>query len=464
MKTNKKMFGTSGVRGIVNEEINAIDFLKLGSAFGDFLESGPVLIGQDIRISSTAFKNAFIAGLLSSGIDVIDVGIVPTPAVLFAVKKLRAKGAAVITGSHTIKEVNGLVLFKGNTAELDDEDILKIERKVKEEYKPKTQWNQFGNVEKIEILDIYKNAIYKLADEIEIKINIVIDPGNGSMSKIMGDVLEHLGIKVIRINDTPDGKFPNRDPYPRKDNLNQLATIVKRLDNAIGVATDGDGDRCIFVAENGSVLSGDVVGAIFSDYILTKSRNKIIVCPINTSNLIEFIAKKHNGKVEYTKVGPPNIIKRLIEVNATFGFEETGKYIWPDIILYGDAIVSTLKLLKIIITKKATLKEIAESYPEYYQIKQAVDCPTKIKEIVTQKIINYWTKYTNEPIHLNLLDGIKITFPKRNCWMLIRPSGTEPKYRCYVECKNENDAKELSKQGIELIKKCIKEISKNQKS
>jgi len=463
MAPKLKLFGTSGIRGVVNQEIFVTDFLKFGSTFSKMIGRGPIIVGHDVRESSIAFKYAFIAGAISNGTNVFDAGLVPTPALLFAIKKIGAKGGAMITGSHAIREVNGIMFFKDTTAEFNIDDEIQFEKLFSSIIKnmPTTQ-NNFGKLKKIDALRIYKREILKITKNMHLDLNktIVVDPGNGCMSKILGDILEEIGFHIIRIHDYPNSRFPYRDPYPRRENLLKLASIVSKYKDAIGVATDGDGDRAVFVAENGEILPGDLIGAIFSRKLLeskTRAQGRI-VCPVNTSMVINETVENHNCKVIYTKVGPPYIVDAMVRNNADFGFEETGKYIWPDLIYYGDSLVSTLKLLEILSEEKKSLSNIAAEYPKYTQIKKAVPCATELKENVLKQIKEFWEQYDAEQIELNLLDGIKIFFKKRGCWMLFRPSGTEPMFRIYVECKDKRDATELFKLGYSLLENILKQM------
>jgi len=466
--SQKRLFGTSGLRGIVGISLFPEMFLKMGLAYANFLKnSGQIIIGSDVRASSPAFKYAFISGLLSGGIDVIDVGIAPTPAVLYVLKDTGADGAAVITGSHAPPDINGLLIFLEDTSEIYgeyEEELEKIYHLDSNKLYPKI--NQPGFLEEEDFFDIYLDAIQNSVNVKKIAgYEIIIDPGNGAMSKVMGDILELLDVKVIRINDNPNGTFPNRDPYPRKENLIQLSRLSGKL-NILGAATDGDGDRVIFTDESGQVVEGDIIGTIFSIEEIKKSRCKVIVTPINASMVLEEAISNYGGKVIYTKVGPPAIIQGLKENNGVFGFEETGKYIWPRNLFYGDALLSTVKLLELISRKNESLSSMINSLPVYFSFKKAIKCPDELKQKVLVEILNHWSKKIEnkqlKDVNIIQIDGLKILFEKENMWVLFRPSGTEPVFRVYVNGKIKEKSKSLFDKSVQLVKNVIYNLKNNE--
>lgn len=219
----------------------------------------------------------------------------------------------------------------------------------------------------------------------------------------------------------------------------------------IGSATDADGDRAIFVDDEGKVLWGDASGCVFVKDILMKHLGGVIVAPINTSQLINWVCNVYNGKITYTKVGPACIVSGLKRVKAVFGVEETGKNIWPEAILYGDWILATLKMLEIMAREQKSLSELVQEFPKFHMRKEAFHCPEALKKSVMMNALKEWKK-RGEEAKVATIDGIKIIYPDGS-WMLLRPSGTEPVFRIYVESQDPTRVQQLAKVGSELIKK-----------
>ena len=402
---------------------------------------------------------AFISGLTAGGIDVIDVDLAPTPAVLHAIKEMNANGGAVITGSHTPKEINGIMLFKEDTSELSKEEEKDLEDIINSEKHNLQDWDSFGHViyEEESVEEIYTNSIEDKFDFSKFtKSEIIIDLGNGAMSNIMGNILENFGFHVIRINDSYIGDFPFRDPYPREETLKDLSKLSAKL-GVVGIGIDGDGDRAIFTDELGRIIPGDIIGTIFAVEELKKRKGDIVV-PINTSLVTQRLVEKVSGRIHYTKVGPPNIVKKMKNTNAIFGFEETGKYIWPENIYYGDALYSALKLLELLSKRGTKLSEVVNKLPQFYQRKVALPCPDDIKDAVLNEIKDVWEQISREKkmfFEIVDLDGIKFVYSKIDTWVLFRPSGTEPQFRVYIESKSKKLLEDLIPIAIEKTKKVI---------
>ena len=425
---------------------------KLGATFASFLgNKGTVAVGRDVRLPAKLLHYAFIAGVLAGGVDVEDCSLAPTPAVLWAVKKRGLDGAAVVTGSHTPSEMIGFLFFMGDTAEFSVRESYRFEKIFFN--KPKVAaWNEVGKCSEVDVSDLYLKSVLEHVDIRKISssgFKVVIDPGNGASALICDKIFRAAGVEVIAINGEPDGMFPNRDPYPRPEVLRELAGEVKKRGADIGSATDADGDRAIFVDDEGRALWGDISGCIFVRDVLRKHSGGVITAPVNTSKLIEWVCAAHNGKITYTKVGPPHIVSGLKTVKALFGMEETGKNIWPDAILYGDWALATLKMLEIMAKEQKSLSELVKESPRFYMRKKAFHCPEKLKNAVVMNALEAWEK-REEEAEVVTIDGAKIVYPDGS-WVLLRPSGTEPVFRVYAESQVFTRVEELMKVGSDLI-------------
>jgi len=448
-----KLFGTSGIRGKANVEITPEMAAKLGASFASLLDNkGVVAVGRDVRLPAELFQHALVSGLLAGGVDIEDCGPAPTPALLWAVKKMGLDGAVVVTGSHTPPEIIGFLFFMKDTAELSYDESHKFE-KIFFAGPRLLPWNKVGRYSKVEVFDLYLKSILDHVDLRKLSsssLSVVVDPGNGVAALTLGKILQATNIETIAINDEVDGTFPHRDPYPRPEVLSELTRVVKETKADFGVATDADGDRAIFVDEGGGVLWGDVSGSIFVEEALRRRRGGIVVAPINSSQLLKWVCDKYGGKVVYTRVGPPAIVSEIKRVEAVFGLEESGKYIWPETILYGDPALASLKMLEIISEKQKTLSQLVQEFPKFYTIKRAFHCPNQLKEKVSIKALEEWRK-RGEEAEIVEVDGVKIVYPDGS-WMLLRPSGTEPVFRAYVESRSSDRAKELAELASSLVR------------
>ena len=433
---------------------------KLGITFASFLgNEGTVAVGRDVRLPAKLLHHAFISGVLAGGVNVEDCGLAPTPAVLWAVKKRGLDGATVVTGSHTLPEIIGFLFFMSDTAELSVEESYQFENIFFN--KPKVvAWNEVGKCSEVDASDLYLRSVLEYVDLPKISssgFKVVLDPGSGASALVCDKIFQAAGVKVDVINGEPDGMFPHRDPYPRPEALSELVREVNESGADIGSATDADGDRAIFVDDEGKVLWGDVSGCVFVKDILMKHRGGVIVAPINTSQLINWVCNVYNGKLTYTKVGPSSIVSGLKRVKAVFGVEETGKNIWPEAILYGDWILATLKMLEVVAREQKSLSELVQEFPKFHMRKEAFHCPEALKKSVMMNALKEWKK-RGEEAEVVTIDGIKIIYPDGS-WMLLRPSGTEPVFRIYVESQDPISVQELAKVGSELIKKSLAETA-----
>jgi len=451
-----RLFGTSGIRGTAHVEMTPEMATKLGVTFASFFgNEGTIAVGRDVRLPAKLLHYAFVSGVLAGGVDVEDCGLAPTPAVLWAAKKRGLDGAAVVTGSHTPCEMIGLLFFMSDTAEFSVEESYRFEKIFFD--KPKVvAWSEVGECSEVDVSDLYLRSVLEHVDLRKISssgFKVVMDPGNGASALVCDKIFQAAGVEAVVINGEPDGMFPDRDPYPRPEVLSELVREVNESGADIGSATDADGDRAIFVDDEGEALWGDISGCVFVKDVLMKHGGGVVVAPINSSRLIEWVCNVCNGEMVYTKVGPPNIVSALKRVKALFGVEETGKNIWPETILYGDWILATLKMLEIMAKEQKSLSELVQEFPRFHMRKQAFYCPETLKNVVMMDALKEWRK-RREEAEVVTLDGIKIVYPDGS-WVLLRPSGTEPVFRVYAESQDLTRVRELAKVGSELVKKSL---------
>lgn len=448
---NKRLFGTFGVRRLANKVLTPEFASKLAAAYGTLVK-GSVAVGGDPRTSTPMIKHAVISGLLSSGCKVIDLGILPTPAVQYAVRNYY-DGGVIITASHNPPHDNGIKFVDADGIGIPDEMEEKIEDMFFAENPERVSWDHIEEVEtNSNIIDEYIEQVISLVDGEAIKdagLKVVVDCGSGAACFTTPYLLRGLGCQVITMNCQPDGFFPGRNPEPTEDNLKDLINAVKNLGADLGIAHDGDADRTICIDENGNFVFGDKTFALVEKYMLIENGGGLIVTTVATSSAIYDIAEEHGGEVIATRVGDLLVARKLKEKNGLFGGEENGGLIFPEFVYGRDAALTTAKIVEIMSKEKKSLSNLIDELPSYRSQKRKVECPDDLKVEVMDKIAQATCEY-----EVDTKDGVKI-FTEEG-WVIIRPSGTEPIFRCFAEAKKEEDAKKMVEWGISLVLEHLK--------
>ncbi|WP_407393853.1 phosphoglucosamine mutase [Methanobrevibacter sp.] len=451
MSDKKRLFGTFGVRRTANDVLTPEFASRLAACYGSQIQ-GTVAVGGDTRTSTPMLKEAVKAGLLSSGCDVVDLGILPTPGVQYAVRKYY-DGGVMITASHNPPKYNGLKFLDEYGIGIPDEMDLAIEKLYFDEEPIRVEFSEIGQIyHNDKIIDEYVDeAISKVdADAIrEANLKVVVDCGSGAGCFTAPYLIQKLGCDVTTLNCQPDGFFPGRDPEPIEENLQELISVVKELGADIGLAHDGDADRTICIDEKGNFVLGDKTFTLVEKQMLKENDGGIIVTTVATSQAIYDVAEKYNGEVIATAVGDLLVARKLKDEDGLFGGEENGGLIFPDFVYGRDAVMTVAKILEIIAKEKKPLSELVAELPVYYAKKMKIECPDDEKEFVMSSIAKEIQDTTD--FELDLTDGVKIL--KDDGWVIIRPSGTEPIFRCFAESDSQDKADEMTEWGISLIKK-----------
>ncbi len=441
MTETRRLFGTNGIRGVVNRDFTPEFVTKVAGAIGTFFKKGKILVGYDGRTSSQMFFQALVGGLISTGCTVYDGGMAPTPAIQYAVKHYRMNGGIIITASHNPPEYNGIKVVANDGIELPREKEIEIENIFWDEKTVRTEWNAIGKTLSLPgVLDLYIEAIKKHVDVTliqEKQFHVVVDPGNGVGALTAPYMLRQIGCQVTTINANVDGTFPSRLSEPRPENLSKLASTVKAVNADVGVAYDGDADRTIFVDETGEIHWGDRTFALIEKYFLQNNPGETIVTPVSSSRLIKDIADENSGKVVWTKVGSVIVSHVMKREKAKLGGEENGGVFYGPHQPVRDGTMTTALILDIMAKTAKRLSELLMELPLYYIQKDKIECPNKLKEQVLKELITQVKDLT-----IDTIDGVKIWFPDASS-ILIRPSGTEPIYRFYAEGKTKERAVQL---------------------
>lgn len=431
-----KLFGTNGVRGVINQDMTVEMALDVGRAIGTFM-MGKVAIATDSRTSADMLRSAVAAGMTSAGSSVVDLGMLPTPALQYYVKHSGVKGGVMITASHNPPEYNGIKCVDHDGTEMPRVKEEGIERIYFERSFALPGWRDVGSISRLEgVGTSYANAIRRSVDRsaiTEANLNVVLDCANGAGSVTSPGLLDSLGVRAVTLNGNPQGTFPGHPSEPTPENLKDLMAVVKATGADLGIAHDGDADRTIFVDDQGNYVYGDQSLTVVASYMVQENGGGIVVTPVSTSSCLEEVVKRHNGQVLYTKVGAPIVARKMMEIGAVFGGEENGGLIFPEHQHCRDAAMTMAKMLEII-AKKGPLSELLKEVPRYSLDKRKLTCPDDKKEWVLEQVEVHFAEEK-----IDLTDGVKIYF--EGGWSLVRPSGTEPIFRVYSEGKDAATAK-----------------------
>ena len=413
-------------------------------------------IGMDGRTSSPMVRDAAVSALLSIGCNVHDMGLVPTPTLQYMVKVLGLDGGLMITASHNPPEFNGIKVMASDGVEVPRDTENQIEDLYFRGGPNLVNWDQVGTVNQIEVIEPYLKAVMKHVDSKAIKqagLRVALDLGNG-VSTLTAPVLAGmLGCKVYTLNTEIDGRFPGRGSEPRVDNLNGLKELMKATDADLGIGFDGDGDRSIIMDETGECVWGDMSLGLVAREFLKNNPGETLVTPVSSSRLLEEVVAAEGGNIHWTRVGSVDVSRVMVEGGHHIGGEENGGIMYGPHHPVRDGTMTMALMLNIMAHHGKPLSELILELPQYPKLKVGVACPNHLKQSVLESI-----RVKVEAPRIDTTDGLKLYFPD-DSWILIRPSGTEPKYRLYAEAHNENRVQELVEEFTELITHEIKSLS-----
>ncbi|MCK5266077.1 MAG: phosphoglucosamine mutase, partial [Candidatus Thorarchaeota archaeon] len=419
---------------------------------GTVLGPGKVVVGRDARKGGEMFSRAAISGLLSTGCSVIDIGPAPTPTLQFVVPRLDCIAGIIVTASHNPAEFNGIKVMGVNGIEVSREREREIESVLRSGSYTIADWQNIKSVtnEKTAVRQ-HIDGIKSHIDTEAIKgrnLTVIVDSANSVGALVTPPLMRDLGCKVVSLNSQLDGSFPGRPPEPSPENVVELLRTVKSVGADIGIAHDGDADRATFVDENGTVVSGDQSLAIIASRILSIKQGSILVTPVSSGKLIEDIVEKAGGKIDWTVVGSVDVSHRVGEIGADLGGEENGGVFYPPHQSVRDGSMTSALLVDIMVKEGKSLSELVQELPVYYTTKRKMKIPVEKMEFLMTTLLDM-TKDQNRIT----IDGIKIF--RDTGWILIRPSGTEPIYRCFSEGPTQEKSDMLCDEGMILIKNAL---------
>lgn len=456
MKTTEdrapRLFGTNGVRGVVNtDQMDSHFALRLGTAIGTFMD-GTVMVATDARTSNEMLKSACVAGVLSTGCEVLDLGIVPTPAIQYAVKRHKAAGGVMITASHNPPEFNGIKCIDPDGTEMARKNEETIERIYHTKEFRRVTWDRVGRPRGFPTAAAeYVEGIVSAVDSEAIRkadLRIAVDCGNGAAAFTTPKLLERLGVRYVTLNADPNGAFPGHNSEPVPENAKDLIELVKTGGFAFGVIHDGDADRSIFVDDRGRYMYGDRSLALIAHHKVKAAGGGLVVTTVGSSKCVEDATRMAKGRIMYTRVGSPIVARAMMEHGAVFGGEENGGLIFPELQHCRDGGMAVAAMLEAV-AKNGSLAGQLDRIPSYSQFKTKTVCPDDRKE----KVMTALSKTTKEG-RVDTTDGVKIFF--EDGWVLVRPSGTEPLFRIFTEAKTPERAQRIAEEYLRKVQKLVK--------
>ena len=432
-----KIFREYDIRGIAGEQLNENDVMLIGKAVGTFLLNqgrSQLVVGRDCRLTSDLYTEKVIEGLLSTGCDVVDIGVCPTPVMYFSIQHFKKEGGVMVTASHNPPEYNGFKLCSG-TDSIHGEDIKALYRMIEE---GKFREGK-GTLSQADAITPYKSYLY---ENIKIPriLNIGVDAGNGTSGPVAVPVLKHFGFNVHDLYCDMDGTFPNHEADPTvAANLKDLISLVKEKKLDVGIGYDGDGDRIGVVDENGKIVYGDQLMIVFAREILSRKPGATFISEVKCSKTMYDDIRKHGGNAVMWKTGHSLIKKKMKEEKAALAGEMSGHIFFADRYLgFDDALYATLRLLEIISTTGKTMSQLLEDIPVTFNTPEIrVDCPDEIKFQVVEKITEFF-RARHEVIDI---DGVRVLFD--DGWGLVRASNTQPALVLRFEAMTESRLQEI---------------------
>jgi phosphoglucosamine mutase len=444
-----KLFGSSGVRGLVNVVLTPQLACKVGLAAATHIKARRAAVGRDTRVSGQMLEDALVAGLTAAGVDVSLVGMVPTPAMAYLTKVLGADVGFMLTASHNPPQYNGIKVFNGDSLSFTDERQNAVEKIIAENSFMRADWRGVGGASKVEASQLYVEMLTK-AVKLRKQWCVVVDPGCGAAFNVAPAVLNTLGCKTTVLNAQPDGYFPARSSEPTAESLTDLVKAVKALDADLGVAFDGDGDRVAFVDEKGDFVYFDRALAAFSAYVLKKNRGGTVVTTVEASMSVETMAARFGGKVVRVRVGDVYVSEAMARFGAVFGGEPCGAWVHPQFHWCPDGPLSAVLVLQALEVEKLSLREFIAQVPEYMTLRENLTCRNQQKQKIVAALEKTITHAFPDYADFSTVDGIRLAL--KNGWVLIRASGTEPLIRLTVEGESLKAARDIMKRGVALVK------------
>jgi len=447
---NPQIFREYDIRGVVEKDLSPEVVKRLGQGYATYLSrfrKKKIVVGRDGRLSSPSLRDSLIQGLLAGGMEIIDIGVCPTPVFYFSLFHFDQEGGIMITGSHNPPEFNGFKVCVGKET-IYGEEIQNLRRIIEEGNFVQGS----GTITYKEIIPTYQDYLWQNI-RLQRKIKIVIDSGNGTAGAVAPKIFRTLGCEVEELYSEIDGRFPNHHPDPTiPENMKDLITKVKETGAEVGFGYDGDADRIGVVDHLGNIIWGDQLLILFARDILKKNPGATIISEVKCSqNLYEDIAR-HGGRGIMWKAGHSLLKSKMKAEKALLGGEMSGHIFFADRYFgYDDAIYASGRLLEILSQTEKRIPELFSDLPKTYSTPEIrVDCPDEIKFNLVEKVRDSF----RQEYPIVDVDGVRIIFP--DGWGLVRASNTQPVLVLRFEARSPERLKEIRA----LVENRVSQISR----
>jgi phosphomannomutase/phosphoglucomutase len=441
------VFGSSGARGVANEDLSPAFVMRVARAAGTYWGAERAAVARDTRATGAMLASAAAAGLASVGVEAERVGVVPTPGAQ-AYAEQEGVPAMVITASHNPPEYNGVKLVGPDGVELSRDALDDVEALLGEGV-PAAPWDAVGDVREVEgARRRYREALHAAVDRDRIAdadLTVVLDPGHGAGALTSPAFLRELGCEVVSVHAQPDGHFPGRDPEPVRENLGDLRALVRAAEADVGVAHDGDADRAIFVDERGEYVEGDAALAALAAAELEPG--DAAVSAVNVSQRLVDVCEDVGADLELTPIGSTHLITRVEELRAggrrvPVAGEGNGGIFFPDYRVARDGAYTAARFLELVADRSVT--DLVAPYDGYHNVRVNIEYDADAER---EAMLDAAGARADEAgADLSTIDGYRLDYG--DAWVLARPSGTEPVVRVYAEAREESRAADLA-EGME---------------
>lgn len=450
----RRLFGTSGIRGVVNQDLSPDFCHRVALAIGTTLPpASTICIATDTRTSRDVIKEAVSSGLLSCGINIVDLGILPTPALALLTRESGFAAGIMVTASHNPPEFNGIKLFTGSSLGYSQAQEAEIEKIF---FGKQFRQGKRGTLEQAQ--DMKQRYVSFIKDRLSQAnfnhhLKVVVDPGNGAASKFASDIFAQMGINVIPVNDEPNGLFPGRSPEPKADTLQGTVNFLRQHNADLAICFDGDADRVVFCDKEGFLGFNEPI-AFMSRLAVKRTGRKKIATTVETGTLLDLAVKDLGVEVVRGRVGDVAVAYLAQELDAALGVEQVGVYIIPEAGYYPDSIFASLLLLSQL-SEAGEIRQFFQGIPRLFFEKAKIFCPNELKESVMALVKEKAHLFAPDetPIKIGTLDGLRLEFSES--WILIRASSTEPVIRVISESTSQAQTDELISKGKELVQSLV---------
>jgi phosphomannomutase len=447
---NPDIFKAYDIRGTYPDQVNEEAARAIGAAFAAYLKAKRIAVGRDMRLSSPALAQAFIDGATSQGCDVVDYGMIATDMLYFAVARDNHDGGVQVTASHNPKQYNGMKMVRREAFPLSGEEgIAEIREMIATGTIPAAAATR-GAVTSSNVLEAYVEHVLSFIDPSIVKpFNVVLDAGSGMGGLVAPKLFERLPCRTTRLCFEIDGRFPNHEANPLiEENRVDITERVLAEHADIGIAWDGDADRCFFIDGSGEFISGDFITALLAEAFLMKHPGSTIIYDLRASYAVRDVVAKYGGTSLMNRVGHAFFKRRMRETNGIFGGEVTGHYYFRDNFYADNGFIPALLILELMSKKGQSLRELLEPLRAKYFISGEINTKLSSMAAVPAKLDQIAAKYSDANQYT--LDGISIEYPD---WHFnVRPSNTEPLLRLNLEAQTQEMMERRRDEVVALIR------------